>query len=187
MARIEGLSEDAAPPEIRAVYERIKTKYGTSLEPVTIAAHHPEIFKAFMSFEGAFARASRVDLKLKELAMLKIAGIVGCPFCVDFGSAKSKQLGISEEQIRALPRHRESAVFSRAERLVLDLAEEMTQTPAKVSDALFAELRTSFDSIQIIEITSAIAWENYRSRFNHALGIQAHGFSDSKYCLIQER
>jgi AhpD family alkylhydroperoxidase len=186
MARIEGLAEETAPPEIRAVYTRVKTKYGASLEPVTIAAHHPEIFKAYMGFETAFAGASRVDLKLKELAMLKIAGIVGCPFCIDFGSAKVKQLGISDEQVRALPCHRETPVFSRAERLVLDLAEQMTQTPANVSDALFAELRTSFDSIQIIEITSAIAWENYRSRFNHALGIQAHGFSNGKYCLIPE-
>lgn len=187
MARIEGLSEDAAPSEIRAVLERIKTKYGTSLEPVTIPAHHPEIFKAYMSFETVFAGASRVDLKLKELAMLKVAGMIGCPFCIDFGSAKAKQIGISEEQIRALPCHRESPAYTRVERLVLDLADEMTQTPANVSDILFTELRASFDSAQIIEIASAIAWENYRSRFNHALGIQAHGFSNGKYCSIPER
>ena len=145
------------------------------------------IFKAYISFETAFASASHVDLMLKELAMLKVAGMVGCPFCIDLGSAKAKQLGISEEQVRALPCHRERPVFSKAERLVLDLAEEMTRTPANVSDALFTELRTSFDSIQIIELTSTIAWENYRSRFNHALGIQAHGFSHGNYCLLQER
>lgn len=187
MARIEGMAEETAPPEIRAVYERVKARYGTSLEPVTIAANHSEIFNAYISFETAFAGASRVDLKLKELAMLKVATIVGCPFCIDLGSAKAKQLGFSEEQIRALPCHREGPVFSRAERMVLDLAEEMTRTPANVSDALFTELRTSFDSIQIIELTSTIAWENYRSRFNHALGIQAHGFSNGKYCSIHER
>ena len=187
MARIQGLAEETAPPEIRAIYERVKAKYGTSLEPVTIAANHPEIFRAYISYETAFAGASRVDLKLKELAMLKVAAIVGCQFCIDLGSAKAKQAGISEEQMRALCSHRESSVFLKTERLVLDLAEEMTQTPANVSDSLFSELQMSFDAIQIIEILSTIAWENYRSRLNHALGIQAHGFSNRESCLIPSR
>lgn len=187
MARIEGLAEEAAPAQIRTVYERVKAKYGTSLEPVTIAANHPEIFQAYISYEAAFAGASRVDRKLKELAMLKVAAIVGCRFCIDLGSAKAKQAGISEDQMRALFSHRESSVFSKNERLVLDVAEKMTRTPANVTDALFSELQTSFDSIQIIEILSTIAWENYRSRLNHALGIQAHGFSNRESCLIPKR
>jgi len=41
------------------------------------------------------------------------------------------------------------------------------------------------DSAQIIELTAVIAWENYRSRFNHALGIAAHGFSNTAFCILQ--
>jgi hypothetical protein len=30
----------------------------------------------------------------------------------------------------------------------------------------------------MVELPSAIAWENYRARFDHAFGIEAEGFSE---------
>lgn len=184
MSRIAGLPEQSAPPEIRAVYDRVRMKYGKLLEPVTVAANHPEIFRAYMGYEAAFGAASKVDPKLKELAMLKIAAMIGCPFCIDFGSAKAKAPGITEEQMRSLLVYRESAAFSNLEKAVLDYAVAMTQNPVRIDNSGFARLLEFFDSIQIVEISAAIAWENYRSRFNHALGIESHGFSDSAYCVV---
>lgn len=58
----------------------------------------------------------------------------------------------------------------------------MSQTPVHVSDELFTALTTHFDNKQMVELTSAIAWENYRARFNHAFGIEAEGFSEGAYC-----
>lgn len=55
------------------------------------------------------------------------------------------------------------------------------------SDALFAALRTHFDEAQVVELTAAISWENYRARFDHALGIEAPGFSDGADCVLPER
>jgi alkylhydroperoxidase family enzyme len=63
----------------------------------------------------------------------------------------------------------------------------MTKTPVEVQDGLFAELRAHFDEAQIVELTAAIAWENYRARFDHALGIEAQGFSEGAYCPLPER
>ncbi len=62
----------------------------------------------------------------------------------------------------------------------------MTRTPLDVSDDLVAELRKYFDEGQVVELTAQIAWENWRARFNHALGIEAHGFSEGAYCPIPE-
>ena len=42
------------------------------------------------------------------------------------------------------------------------------------------------DEPQIVELTAAIAWENWRARFNHALGIEAHGFTEGAFCPIPE-
>ncbi len=55
----------------------------------------------------------------------------------------------------------------------------MTQTPADVSDAVFAEIQALFSTEQIVELTTAIALENFRARFNCALKIG----SDS-LCLL---
>jgi len=54
----------------------------------------------------------------------------------------------------------------------------MTQTPAAVSDDLFAEMQRHFDAKQLVELTSAIAWQNYRARFDHAFGAEAEGFAE---------
>jgi AhpD family alkylhydroperoxidase len=186
MARIAALPEQSASPEIRAVYDRVKMKFGKLLEPLTVAANHPEIFKAYTSYERWLGTACRVNPKLKELAMLKVATLIGCQFCIDFGSSQAKALGITEAQMRALPVYRESAAFSNAEKLVLDYAVAMTRNPVEVSDSAFSQLQTLFDPIEIVEITAVIAWENYRSRFNHALGMQSHGFSDGAYCVVPE-
>jgi alkylhydroperoxidase family enzyme len=71
--------------------------------------------------------------------------------------------------------------------LVIDYAIEMTKTPVDVPDAMFAALRARFDDAQLVELTSAIAWENHRARFNHALGIEAQGFSEGAFCALPEK
>ena len=106
---------------------------------------------------------------------------------MDIGSAVGRAAGVSEAQLRELPVYRESAAFSPLERLVLDYAVAMTTTPVEVPDALFAALSEHFDDAQLVELTAAIAWENYRARFDHALDIEAQGFSEGAYRVLPER
>jgi len=71
---------------------------------------------------------------------------------------------------------RTSKLFSPMERAALEYAERITTTGQKVDDALFAELKKHFTEAQIVELTAAVALENFRSKFNTALGIEAQGF-----------
>jgi alkylhydroperoxidase family enzyme len=95
-----------------------------------------------------------------------------------------RKQGITEQQLLDLPHFETSPAYSDLERLVLRFAVAMTQTPVEVSDELFAELRKHFNPQQMVELTSAIAWENYRARFDHALGIEAEGFSEGAVCAV---
>ena len=76
----------------------------------------------------------------------------------------------------AVPSWRDSALFSAAERVAFDYAERMTITGQSVDDALFARLQQHYSEAQIVELTAAIAFENFRSKFNPALGVAAQGF-----------
>jgi alkylhydroperoxidase family enzyme len=76
-------------------------------------------------------------------------------------------------------RWRDSDVFSAAERLALEYAERVTYTDQSVDDALFARLKQYYTEPQIVELTAAVALENFRSKFNPTLGIEAQGF-----CLL---
>jgi alkylhydroperoxidase family enzyme len=71
---------------------------------------------------------------------------------------------------------RTSKLFSSMERVALEYAERITTTGQKVDDALFTELKKHFTEAQIVELTAAIAMENFRSKFNPPLGIEAQGF-----------
>ena len=93
-----------------------------------------------------------------------------------------RKQGISEQQLLDLADFEASGAFSEVEKLVLRYAALLTETPVEVSDELFAELRRHFDPRQMVELTSAIAWENYRARFDHAFGIEAEGFSAGAVC-----
>ena len=65
---------------------------------------------------------------------------------------------------------------------MLRYAVQMTATPVHVSDEAFDQLKGHFDDRQLVELTSCIAWENYRARFDHAFGVETEGFSEGAFC-----
>ena len=81
-----------------------------------------------------------------------------------------------EAKLAEVATWRDSALFSEPERLALDYAERMTITGEFVDDAFFARLTQHYGEAQIVELTAAIAFENFRSKFNPPLGIEAQGF-----------
>jgi hypothetical protein len=60
----------------------------------------------------------------------------------------------------------------------------MTETPQIVPKPLFDRLRARLGEAALVELTAAIAWENFRARFNHAVGAKEEGFSESTLCLL---
>lgn len=99
----------------------------------------------------------------------------------------SRRTGITEEQLLDLSRFEDSTHFSEDEKLVLRLAVALTCTPADVSDGLFALLRQRFSERELVELSAAISWENYRARFNRTFAVESEGFSKGEFCPLPER
>ena len=78
---------------------------------------------------------------------------------------------MTDEELAAVPQFEASALFSEREKAVLAYAEGMSRTPVRIPDELFEGLERHFDKEQIVELTASVALQNYRSRFDHALGI----------------
>jgi len=87
-----------------------------------------------------------------------------------------------EAKLAELAEWRKSRAFSELERVALDYAERITYTDQKVDDALFERVKRHFSEPQIVELTAAVALENFRSKFNPPLAIEAQGF-----CLLPRR
>ena len=98
-----------------------------------------------------------------------------------------RKAGITEEQLHDLARFDESAAFNPVEKLALRLTVALTRTPANVDDDLFIALRAELSEPQLVELTTAITWENYRARFNRTFGILPEGFSKGAFCPLPEK
>jgi len=106
---------------------------------------------------------------------------------MDIGSAVGRKQGVTEAQLHDLADFESSSEFSELEKLVLRYAEAMTRTPAEVPEEMFRALEKNFSPAQLVELTSAIAWENYRARFNRPFGVEAEGFSEGQACAVPMR
>jgi len=95
---------------------------------------------------------------------------------MDINASRGMHNGASEDKIRAIAEAATSPLFDELERTALAYAEAMTIAGQRVSDDLFARIRKHFTEPQIVELTAAVAVENFRSKFNVALGIEAQGF-----------
>ena len=91
--------------------------------------------------------------------------------------------GVTEEELQALASGDLDALGPDVA-VAVRYAEAMTALPVEVPDDLFAEVRRHFVPEQVVELTAAIAWENYRARFNHALEMESEGFSEGAFCPI---
>jgi hypothetical protein len=81
-------------PEIKAVYERVKAKFGKRLEPVSVSANHPEIFKAYTSTKApnvGWRQRREWISRSRNSAALKSQQSSGVLFVLTLGQHKLEQ------------------------------------------------------------------------------------------------
>ena len=99
---------------------------------------------------------------------------------MDINAAGGSEAGASPDKIDALAEFRTSELFSPAEKVALELADAATGLPHAVSDELFERLREHYSDAEIVELAYIVALENFRSRFNRTLRVEAQGL----YCVL---
>jgi 4-carboxymuconolactone decarboxylase len=137
-------------------------------------------------FQQAVRKGNSVDERLKYLVELKGAQLIGCEFCVDLGSQICRNSGFSDGELLALPRYRDSELFTEREKRALDYTVAVMRTPVEVTDELFAQVKEHFTDEQLVEITALLTLVNL-DRFNAAFGVGSAGFSDGMVCVLPDR
>ena len=196
MARIHGVSKTKARPMVRLIYTlgpRMMKKLtgrapqiGSGMEPMEIWAHQPKMMMGMGKFNQAVRKGKSVDERLKYLLELKGAQMIGCEYCVDLGSQICRNSGLADEELLALPRYRDSDLFTEREKLALDYTAAVMRTPVEVTDELFARMKEHFSDEQLVEITALLTLVNL-DRFNAAFGIGSAGFSEGMVCVPPDR
>jgi alkylhydroperoxidase family enzyme len=83
-----------------------------------------------------------------------------------------RKAGLSDEKLRAVLGN-DLTSLNDTERLVIELADALTNTPSDVSDDLYARLRNQFSEEQLMQLAAQIAFENYRARGNRLLNVES--------------
>jgi alkylhydroperoxidase family enzyme len=81
-----------------------------------------------------------------------------------------RKAGLSDEKLLAVVMD-DLSVFSDIEKLVIELADQMANTPSNISDDLYARLREKFSEEQLLQLGGQIAFENYRARMNRIFDV----------------
>ncbi len=80
MARIDGVPPRRAGLLARFAYWYSRRRFGKVPEPLTVMAHHGWVSAGVGAFELTIERSRLVEARLKTLAAIKAAMLVGCPF-----------------------------------------------------------------------------------------------------------
>ncbi len=196
MARIQGVPQDQAGPMVKLVYRFMRkgvkkmtgreAAHGSGIEPVEIWAHQPKMMSGMGKFQQAVRKGNTVDERLKYLVELKGSQMIGCEFCLDLGSQICRNSGFSDEELLAIPRYRQSELFTEREKVALDYTVAVMRTPVEVTDELFARMKEHFSDEQLVEITALLTVVNL-DRFNAAFDIGSSGFSEGMVCVPPDR
>ena len=164
MPRLRQVPRDEAHPNARKLYELLfgerdpvsspGTATGTPGNWWTVFALVPDCFDHAVS-GFAFYRSPKRKLppQLRELGQLRAGYARGSRFVFSQHCKACRDVGLTEEQIQAIPAWTVATCFSAVERAVLGYTDCLVLEGGRVPDALFAELRRYLGDAEILELT----------------------------------
>ena len=129
--------------------------------------------KALYGFSQYLSKSS-LEQSLLNLVYFRVSQINGCAYCLDMHSKDLRARGEKEERLYVLEAWREAPFYSATERAALVWAEALTQVAeARVTDAIYEEVREQFSEEELIDLTLAVIAINSYNRINIAFPMPA--------------
>jgi 4-carboxymuconolactone decarboxylase len=155
------------PPDLR---QRLEQLWGDPPNLYRALGNHAPLAAAWTEFARAIRFESRTPRELRELIILRGAQLMRSEYEWAQHLKMARKAGVREAQIAALERWRESPEFDAREKAALLLAEAVTR--ADVSDAVYAEVRTQFDTATFVELSLTAAFYAMVARMLDAMRIE---------------
>ncbi len=166
------LITDQDPRAHSDVAQEVRKRRGGGLITLDRALLYSEPMAAGWNvFLGALRQRCRLDGKLRELAIVRVALLTRAQYEYDQHVTVALQCGASQAQIDALPIWALSPLLSSVEKAVLAYAEAMTNQ-IQIADEVFAAVHDALNDEQaLVELTATIAAYNMVARFLEAIRI----------------
>jgi len=156
---------------------------GKKMLPARILAWYPKAALGSGVLESLVAHHDgRIDERLLQIVRVTASYAAACPFCIDMNSYQYEEHGINAEELQALQGRREIksiATFSEREKVAIDYAKLISQTPLKFYPDVIDALKEQFNEREIVILASTAAQVNYWARLIQALGIPPAGYGSA--------
>jgi alkylhydroperoxidase family enzyme len=154
MARLPYLDRSDIDPEFRDLLSRNINLYRALV-------HSPNGARAFSVLGHFIRRKSRLDPRLREMAILQVGYLARSPYEYSHHIEIGRDFGVSDDDIRAIAEETQGrpTKLDPLAKAVLRAAREMT-TDLAASDATFRELRESLDSEALTDLVLTIGFYN---------------------------
>ena len=130
------------------------TSTGTPGDWWTVFANSPATLKhAAQGFAYYRDPARKIDPVLRELGQSWAGWATGSQFVYSQHCKSLRGLGVADEKIAAIPQWQASDLFNARERLVLAYTDRLVMHHGRVPEALFAQLKSEFSDVEILELT----------------------------------
>jgi len=159
MARLPYVTREQLPASESSLFDEIEAQFGRLNNIFRMLAHHPLLLRCVIQMSDGLRHATRLDAKLRELAILTVGRLTECEYEMVHHGALAPRLGVRPEQIEWLADWESDPEFNEQERAVICYAAEATKSVA-VSDATFNALGEFLDQEQIIELVLNVAFYN---------------------------
>ncbi len=171
MARLPYLDRDDLPENYRYLFDNLARASGRTGNLFRVLGHSPRLLHQFMRLGNDLRSHTKLDPVLRELAILTVGRLAQAPYEYVHHLAIGRRAGISEEQLAGLPVWERHPAFTEQQRAVMRYAEAITRD-VRVSDEVFAAVRSLLDDEQMVELTLNIAYYNMVVRFLEPMQVE---------------
>ncbi|MFP3590637.1 carboxymuconolactone decarboxylase family protein [Chryseobacterium sp. SIMBA_038] len=127
-------------------------------------------YKAVLGMEK-FIESTPLTKIHKDLIKIRASQINGCAFCIDMHTKDARKAGETEQRIYALNAWRDTPFFTKEERAILALTEEVTLISNHVSDETYKNAAEVLDETYLAQVILAIITINMWNRIGIATAL----------------
>ncbi len=183
MPRLRQVPRADASPSAVAMYDFLfgerdpvaepGTATGTPGNWWTVFALVPDVLDhAVAGFRVYGSKRRQLDPKLRELGMTRAGYARGSQFVFSQHCKSCRSVGLTEEQIQAIPSYETADCFSPLERAVLAYTDQLVLQGGRVADATFAALKEGLSDEQILELTYTTCLYEMHATMSRALRLE---------------
>jgi len=158
---------------VKEAFRVAKEHFGHVPNLVKALGTNEAMCRTITAFFAQSLQDGRVSFAFKELVILKTLRVIGAFYSYGAHEKLAIDLGNSPEKVGDLSNSlwRTSPHFSEAEKVVLELVDQIGIDANDVSDELWERLRKHWNAGQLVELTAVITTFVMIGRVGDALGI----------------